>query len=565
MTLKTFLNRLIWVCMAPLLVWGMVALVLDLRAARIQRDQDLHQRARLTQQYLELKLRTEARALTVMADSLHHPHGTMLSEFYRQAQAFKANFGDHVVLAQQGQMLMNTRLPLSAGLPGMPELKGRSAVSQALATGQAAVGDLFVGPVSQSPLVAMAVPTPTTSQADGLVLLVTMEAGRFQQRLQQMALPEGVHAWLLDSMGRTIAATNPTASFTAPLDFLGARIELPLALTHWSLVLQTDGLAARATLLRNAALWLFALATAAVAAYWAAQRTSRDLTGSLRSLVTPSHRPLPARDIVEVAQVREELQRLGAERQQKEAELRELLVQLGQAQELARKRIALDIHDDLQQTLASLKLSAAALSKADQDGQQALRRELAQALVEQASQAVQSTRRIINDLRPQILDDLGLEAALDSLVARFERETGVAATFRAVSADGDELALEPNLAITLYRVAQEALNNVRKHAQARTVELLLSQLPEGPVELRVTDDGQGLPLAQAAKPPGAGTGAVDAATAAPPNAAADGSGLGLAGMRERMRAVAGTLELRPAVGGGTELVARAPMGSRPAA
>ena len=100
MTLQTFLNRLIWVCMAPLLVLGMVAVTLDLRAARMQRDQDLHQRARIAQQYLEQELRAEARALAVLADSLEHPNGATPAGFYRQAQAFRANFGDHVVLTQ---------------------------------------------------------------------------------------------------------------------------------------------------------------------------------------------------------------------------------------------------------------------------------------------------------------------------------------------------------------------------------------------------------------------------------------------------------------------------------
>jgi signal transduction histidine kinase len=564
-TLQTYLRRLIWVCMAPLLVLGLVALGFDLRSEQAQRDQDLQQRAQLIRQYVELRLRTEARALTVLASSLEQPNAASPAGFYRQIQAFRANFGDHVILAREGQMLMNTRVPLGTALPAMPEVKGRSAVDVALATCQPAVGDLVDGPVSKSLLLPVVVPVLTPGQATGLVLLATIEVDSLLQRLQQMTLPVGAHFWLLDSTGRTIAASDPTAPLMVPVDMLGRRIELPLELARWSLVVQTDGLAARSTLLRSMALWLIALAAGAAAAYWAAQRAGRSLGDGFKSLATPSAASLPQQDIMEIAHTRERLLQLNHLRDQQQAELRQLLTQIGHTQELERKRIALDIHDDLQQKLASLKLSATALGKADQNGQQALRRELAQAIADQATQAVQSTRRIIDDLRPQVLDDLGLEAALESLMERFERETGVEATFEAVSADGGELSVAPALAITLYRVAQEALNNVRKHAHAQTVALQLRQFTDGHVELRVVDDGQGLPPPRAPGSPGAGTDGVDGASTAPARGAAAGSGLGLAGMRERMRAVGGTLELRQAEGGGTEVVARTPMGSGPAA
>ena len=122
-------------------------------------------------------------------------------------------------------------------------------------------------------------------------------------------------------------------------------------------------------------------------------------------------------------------------------------------------------------------------------------------------------------------------------MARFERETGLQCAFDADGLDDDEQAVAPALAITLYRVAQEALNNVRKHAQARRLSVRLAQGADGEIELRVRDDGRGL---------------------LPPAPASAGSGLGTAGMRERMRAAGGSFHLRTAEGGGTEVVARAP-------
>lgn len=563
MTLQTFLRRLIWVCMAPLLLLALVALVVNLWQSRKTRDTDLEQDARLARQYIDLKIGSHARGLNMLATSPHLAEAELGEDFYREAQAFHTHFGDHIVLAHQGRMLMNTRVPLGAPLPLMPQVRGRSAVQEALETGQLAVGDVFEGPLSKSLLLAMAVPISDPART-GQILLATIEASRFEQRLQEIPLPAGVSALLLDSTGRQIAARGRVDLLESGPPPFGKRLVLPLELVRWTLVFETDGIPEQTALLTDATLWLTALALAAGAAYFAARSAGKSLENGLQSLATPSTGAPARRDIAEVGQVRDRLLQLNLQRDQQQAELRQLLTQIGHTQELERKRIALDIHDDLQQTLASLKLSATSLYKADADDQQALRRQLAQALVEQASQAVQSTRRIIDDLRPQMLDDLGLEAALESLVARFGRETGVEATFQAVSASGDELAVEPGLAIALYRVAQEALNNVRKHARAQTVALQLSQPRDVQLELRVTDDGQGLPPRQTTGSPGAVLGGVDAARAGLARSTETGSGLGLAGMRERMRAVGGSLELRSALGGGTEVVALAPIGSGPA-
>ncbi|MFM8767796.1 MAG: cache domain-containing protein, partial [Rubrivivax sp.] len=194
--------------MAPLLALGLVVLLLNLRSVHAERDRDLDRTAQLTRQLLDLKLRDEARALSLLAVAAPSEVGqTPAAEaFYRQAQAFVSQFGNHVILTHQGQMLMNTRLPLGTDLPPVPLVRGHSAISTALTTGQPAVGDLFDGPISQSPLLAMAVPLDIAGQGDGRVLLATMEAARFQQRLADQALPAGVRVSLMDSTGRRIAS-----------------------------------------------------------------------------------------------------------------------------------------------------------------------------------------------------------------------------------------------------------------------------------------------------------------------------------------------------------------------
>jgi len=206
-TLQTFLRRLIWAGMAPLLALGLVVLAFNLWSAKTQRDRDLAQAARLTRDFLDLKLQAEARALSLLATSLpQRDDGPVTAGFYQQAQAFLEHFGDHVVLAQQGQMLMNTRVAFGVALPAMPVVQGRSAASVALATGAPAVGDLFTGPISQSPLLALAVPAGPPQAPAQRVLVATMEATRFVKRLQQFPLPQGVRVGLFDSTGRSIAS-----------------------------------------------------------------------------------------------------------------------------------------------------------------------------------------------------------------------------------------------------------------------------------------------------------------------------------------------------------------------
>lgn len=237
---------------------------------------------------------------------------------------------------------------------------------------------------------------------------------------------------------------------------------------------------------------------------------------------------LLASDITEFKAARAQLE-------QSRVELRRLLNTMIDVQEDERRRIALEIHDDLQQRLIAISLYAADVrSSAGQAGRDL--EKVAQAIEEGARQAIASTRRIINDLRPQVLDDLGLIPALESLVLRFADDTGLEATFSCTGVDLDEVALDLKVSSNLYRVAQEALNNVHKHAGARYVGVTLHWKDRTRLELHVQDDGRGIA----------------------PIRLANTSSLGLVGMRERMLSIGGTLDIRPADRGGTLLIVSLP-------
>jgi len=192
------------------------------------------------------------------------------------------------------------------------------------------------------------------------------------------------------------------------------------------------------------------------------------------------------------------------------------------AQEAERRRIARELHDDVGQTLTGVVLQLEGLHRATP-------RELAEqfALVqESAREGVEKVREIARGLRPQALDEFGLRSALTALATGFSDRTGLRVR-HSVEREMPSLAPERDLAI--YRVAQESLTNVARHANPQTVELELAHV-DGSVILEVRDDGRGISQAEVSGP-----------------------GTGLAGMRERAMLAGGRLSVQRRPEGGTEV------------
>ena len=227
-------------------------------------------------------------------------------------------------------------------------------------------------------------------------------------------------------------------------------------------------------------------------------------------------------------------QRLAAER------LRELSRRLIRAQEDERRHIAHELHDEIGQALTALKLNLLAVQR-DAAGPAAAQR-LAES-VDLVKRTIGQVRDLSLDLRPSMLDDLGLLDALRSYVSRFGQRSGTEARLVAAESVG---RLDPDVETACYRIAQEALTNVARHAGAARVTIELGR-SASELQLVVTDDGVGFD--------------VSAATA---RAAAESS-LGILGMRERATFVGGHVEIESERGRGSVVRARFPLGeARPA-
>jgi PAS domain S-box-containing protein len=167
--------------------------------------------------------------------------------------------------------------------------------------------------------------------------------------------------------------------------------------------------------------------------------------------------------------------------------IQDLAGRLISAQERERRRIARDLHDDINQQIAGLSIAlSTARRRVHEAGEAALEETLA-ALQQRTIMLAEHVRHLSHELHPGVLQHLGLVGALESHCAEFRQQHGIAVAF---DATGDLAAVEPEIALCLFRTAQEALRNIAKHAGARRTRVVLSREPSV-LALSISDDGQG--------------------------------------------------------------------------
>jgi signal transduction histidine kinase len=225
-----------------------------------------------------------------------------------------------------------------------------------------------------------------------------------------------------------------------------------------------------------------------------------------------------------------------------------------QARERERERWARELHDETIQGLGALRLE---LANARDAGDEQRLLEATEHVVSGLEQEVMGIRHLITELRPAALDDLGLEAALQALARRANAVYGLDVDVRVDELTGQDSGarLDPELETTIYRVMQEGLNNVARHAEANHAVLNVTRENET-LLATVSDDGKG--IADAASAENGHAGRQNGHTSSPDIPV---GGFGLPGMRERAELVGGELDLQSAPGG-TTLSLRVPLVGR---
>jgi PAS domain S-box-containing protein len=231
------------------------------------------------------------------------------------------------------------------------------------------------------------------------------------------------------------------------------------------------------------------------------------------------------------------------ERKQAEEQLKATSEQLRALSESLRKakeeegiRIARELHDELGSTLTSLKWSLLGLDQVKTSQRVSNENEKIAEMVGLVDSTINTVRRISSELRPGVLDDLGLVSAIEWHAHQFEHNTGIVCHFESNAEDVD---LDREHATTVFRIFQEAMTNILRHAQATEVKILIEE-EEGEFVLEVKDNGRGITEGEKL-----GT-----------------RSLGLLGMRERAHSLGGTVEISSAAGKGTVVTVRLPKRSQ---
>jgi signal transduction histidine kinase len=221
----------------------------------------------------------------------------------------------------------------------------------------------------------------------------------------------------------------------------------------------------------------------------------------------------------------------GFQSEPEDSQFRRLAARIESIQEEERKRVALEVHDELGQALTGLKLDLAWIMSRIKRDPELLRR--ARAMSRLIDRTVETARRIATELRPGILDQLGLLAAIEWQAQQFEMQTGIR-TACGIEDRGASFAIVPSVAI--FRIVQEVLTNVAHHARASKVEITVGSSTRN-LFIEIQDNGVGM------------------------TASGQSESLGILGMRERAYLLAGSIEFDGPRGRGTRVSLTVPLSS----
>ena len=418
------------------------------------------------------------------------------------------------------------------------------AFAEALRTNEVALGQYQMGKIVGRPVLLMARAVPGRA-----VLFAALELTWLEELARQANLPRDTSLLIADRGGTILAGGEPKRlprfdeltrrreGMVRIGDRLSVAVPLRDANGLWVVVGAPEAIIrsrANRIFYRNlAALTLFAAFAIAASIVAADISVLRDLRLLARATRQFGSGDLSARSPVpnargEIRELTTAFNSMAASLETRDGTLRALTHRLETVREDEARRIAQELHDELGQQLTVLRIELESLRRRTgtsvSDTQETI-----DAMCDTITEAIQSVRRISSELRPGVLDRLGLTAALEWLLRELERRSSIRMELRAANLDE---RIDADTATTLFRVTQEAMTNVLRHSGATSVLVELQESGDALV-LRIRDDGHGFDTSDVSR-----------------------RSLGLVGMRERVRRLGGTLEIVSAVGKGTELIAK---------
>ncbi len=552
-TLHQYLRRLNGLWLAPLLAVALALGSYSVFQVHRQRSTEVRTLAARLAADIDADLQRRLHGLQALSVSISrsHPAGS-LRDWYDEARDYDQTFNAPVLLVDGSRrVLFSSRLALGTPMPMLPKPPGRLDLEDALATGKPKIGDVVFGPIVGHRVVPITVPVAGTRMA--IVGVVVVD--HYAELILRQRLPAAWQATVVDSTGQLIGSAGseaagagpPGAQATGaapPTGGLGAMREARLAVAGtvsapFRVMVHVDRLDFYRPHLQIGLALLLSVTMAVVGVALVARRASQGLLASVARLangratghgVGPVGPPAAMPRIVEIEAARDALAKVGQA--------------VHEAEEAERERIGRELHDGLQQEAAAAKMFL----------------DLAEAELERGSNPIELLGRgrkglekvmqgiddAVRDLRPRELSMLGLSASLEQLVQQLRVLGNLRVELEFIGPQDAVDALPQPVANVLYRIAQESLNNVRKHARASFVHVALDTSNPAEVRLVVSDDGIGLSWL-----PGH-----------------EGASVGLRGMLHRAKSVRGELRVEKGLRGdaqrGTTVTVRIPLEHPPA-
>lgn len=497
-TLHQYLRRLNGLWLAPLLAVALALGSYSVYQVHQQRRTEVRTMAVRLAADIDADLQRRLHGLQALAVSISQSHpGGSLRDWYNEARDYDLTFNAPVLLVDASRrVLFSSRQALGTPMPTLPRPPGRVDLEEALATGKPKIGDVVFGPIVGHRVVPITVPVAGTPLA--IVGVVVID--HYGELILRQRLPVTWQAAVLDSTGQLIGSNGPEVAWAGPVGASaagdGARMSGPGAVREARLAVQRTASAPFRVMVHvdpldfyrphlQIGLALLLSVTMAVGGVaFVARRASQGLLASVGQLsngragghgTDPAGPPVDIPRIVEIEAARNALAKAGQA--------------VHEAEEAERERIGHDLHDGLQQEAAAAKMFLDLAEAALRDGKDPV--ELLGRGREGLEKVMQGIDDAVRDLRPRELSMLGLSASLEQLVQQLQLVGKLRVELECIGPRDAADALPQPVANVLYRIAQESLNNVRKHARASFVHVVLDLCNPAEARLVVSDDGIG--------------------------------------------------------------------------
>jgi signal transduction histidine kinase len=522
---------------------------------RVRLEQSAIQKARDITAEIDSTMVARENLLAVLAGS-YSLLSSDVETFYRQAAEVGRQLDVMFSLREPatGTRIFNTNFPWGSRLPpGNAVLEGDR--EQALRSGKPAVSDVFLATNVKRYLVAVTVPV-MRDRAQLYFLTMALDAHKFLSIFDRLQIGDNQIAMIVDRRGAVVARSDRNDEFVgrelhaeflareSPAEGVAEAFNLegiPIkyfydrsASTGWRVVvgvprslLQAPGERALGGV---AITFGLLLSIGGAIAYAIGQRISSSIRALRSAAIALGHHEQVAAPLTSLRETNELADAISAASTEMRDDLR---LRLLRAQDQERLRLAHELHDQTGQSLTAIMMELKSLEAEIEPGA----RDRLRGLRKQLDRMGHSLHRVAWELRPASINELGLTAALTNYVSEWSAQSGIEVDFH--SSDSSLDAHSEEVRTTLYRVVQEALTNIAKHAAGASAASVTISRTDSMLRLTIEDNGSGF----------------DTTTLGLPGARAFG-GLGLASMRERLSLIRGKLEIESSLGVGTTIFVR---------